>query len=104
MYALFFQYYLEIIPCWCFLDLIFLSQLRSKITMVDQQQPQPQQEEMNAVHASGHELPPGFRFYPSDNEIVSHYLMNKVRNTDFTCTAIGEVDVNKIEPWDLPSM
>jgi hypothetical protein len=51
-----------------------------------------------------HELPPGFCFYPSDNEIVSHYLTNKVHNTDFTCTAVGEVDLNKIEPWDLPSM
>ena len=69
--------------------------------MADQQQ--PQQQEMNAVGASrGLSLPPGFRFHPSDNEIVSHYLTNKVRNTDYTCIAIGEVDLNKTEPWDLP--
>jgi len=68
--------------------------------MADQQQLQP--EEMNIVHAGGLDLPPGFRFHPSDFEIVSHYLTNKVRNTDYTCIAIGEVDLNKTEPWDLP--
>ena len=72
--------------------------------MADQQQPQPQQDEMNAVRAGGHELPLGFCFYPIDNEIVRHYLMNKVRNTDFTCIAIGEADINKTEPWDLRGM
>jgi hypothetical protein len=66
--------------------------------MADQQQPQ----QMNVVRVGGIDLPPGFRFHPSDDEIVSHYLMNKVRNTDYTCTAIGEVDLNKTEPWDLP--
>jgi hypothetical protein len=57
---------------------------------------------MNVVRAGGLDLPPGFRFHPTDDEIVSHYLANKVRNTDYTCIAIGEVDLNKTEPWDLP--
>jgi hypothetical protein len=69
--------------------------------MADQQQLQP--EEMNIVRAGGLDLPPGFRFHPSDFEIVNDYLTEKVRNRDFTC-AIGEVDLNKTEPWDLPSM
>jgi hypothetical protein len=69
--------------------------------MADQQQ--PQQEEMNAVRAGGLDLPPGFRFHPSDYEIVSHYLTNKVRNTDFTYTGFEEVDLKKTEPWNLPS-
>ena len=69
--------------------------------MADQQQ--PQQQEMNVVHAGGL-LPPGFRFHPNDVEIVSDYLMNKVRNTNFTCIAIGEADINKTEPWDLRGM
>ena len=69
--------------------------------MADQQQ--TQQEEMNAVRAGGLDLPPGFRFHPSDYEIVSHYLTNKVRNMDFTYTAFEEVDLKKTEPWNLPS-
>ncbi|KAL1292035.1 hypothetical protein HN51_060496 [Arachis hypogaea] len=48
------------------------------------------------------DLPPGFRFHPTDEEIISYYLTHKVLNTSFTATAIGEVDLNKCEPWDLP--
>jgi hypothetical protein len=69
--------------------------------MADQQQPQPK--EMNIVHAGGLDLHPRFCFHPSDYEIVNDYLTNKVHNRDFICV-LGEVDLNKTEPWDLPSM
>lgn len=49
------------------------------------------------------DLPPGFRFHPTDEELITHYLKPKVFNTFFSATAIGEVDLNKIEPWELPS-
>ncbi|KFK33194.1 hypothetical protein AALP_AA6G342200 [Arabis alpina] len=48
------------------------------------------------------DLPPGFRFHPTDEELITHYLKPKVFDTFFSATAIGEVDLNKIEPWDLP--
>ncbi|KAJ0252988.1 NAC domain-containing protein 59 [Hirschfeldia incana] len=48
------------------------------------------------------DLPPGFRFHPTDEELVSCYLRPKVLNTFFSAIAIGEVDLNKVEPWDLP--
>ncbi|XP_022998596.1 NAC domain-containing protein 100-like [Cucurbita maxima] len=47
-------------------------------------------------------LPPGFRFHPTDEELISHYLCNKVVDSNFSCKPIGEVDLNKSEPWDLP--
>lgn len=47
-------------------------------------------------------LPPGFRFHPTDEELITHYLSPKVLDSSFCATAIGEVDLNKIEPWDLP--
>ncbi|KAL4591763.1 hypothetical protein LXL04_004734 [Taraxacum kok-saghyz] len=47
-------------------------------------------------------LPPGFRFHPTDEEIITHYLTPKVVNRNFSASAIGEVDLNKCEPWDLP--
>lgn len=48
-------------------------------------------------------LPPGFRFHPTDEEIITHYLNHKVIDHKFSACAIGEVDLNKSEPWDLPS-
>ncbi|WOK93659.1 NAC domain-containing protein [Canna indica] len=49
------------------------------------------------------DLPPGFRFHPTDEEIITHYLTLKILNHGFAARAIGEVDLNKCEPWDLPS-
>lgn len=48
------------------------------------------------------ELPPGFRFHPTDEELIIHYLSPKVLESNFSARAIGEVDLNKVEPWDLP--
>lgn len=48
-------------------------------------------------------LPPGFRFHPTDEELITYYLVNKISDsTNFTARAIGDVDLNKSEPWDLP--
>ncbi|KAF3441209.1 hypothetical protein FNV43_RR15122 [Rhamnella rubrinervis] len=48
------------------------------------------------------DLPPGFRFHPTDEEIITYYLTEKVMNGSFSATAIGQADLNKCEPWDLP--
>ncbi|KAG6469407.1 NAC domain-containing protein 79-like [Zingiber officinale] len=47
-------------------------------------------------------LPPGFRFRPTDEELITHYLARKVADAGFRTLVIGEVDLNKYEPWDLP--
>ena len=49
-------------------------------------------------------LPPGFRFHPTDEELVSYYLTKKVVDSNFAVHAIAEVDLNKCEPWDLPGV
>jgi hypothetical protein len=49
-------------------------------------------------------LPPGFRFHPTDEELVTYYLARKLMSADFKTHAISEVDLNKCEPWDLPGM
>lgn len=48
------------------------------------------------------DLPPGFRFHPTDEELITHYLTRKVVDRRFCARAIGEVDLNKSEPWELP--
>jgi len=47
-------------------------------------------------------LPPGFRFHPTDEELITYYLTRKVSDLSFTSKAIAVVDLNKCEPWDLP--
>ena len=46
-------------------------------------------------------LAPGFRFHPTDEELVSYYLKRKVLGQPVRFDAIGEVDIYKHEPWDL---
>ncbi|CAA2955008.1 CUP-SHAPED COTYLEDON 2-like [Olea europaea subsp. europaea] len=47
-------------------------------------------------------LPPGFRFHPTDEELITYYLLKKVLDCSFTSRALAEVDLNKCEPWQLP--
>lgn len=49
-------------------------------------------------------LPPGFRFHPTDEELITYYLTRKVTEFGFVARAIADVDLNKCEPWDLPGM
>ncbi|PWZ56012.1 NAC domain-containing protein 86 [Zea mays] len=47
-------------------------------------------------------LPPGFRFHPTDDELVSYYLKRKVDNLKIELEVIPVVDLYKSEPWELP--
>ncbi|CAL5374298.1 unnamed protein product [Camellia sinensis] len=47
-------------------------------------------------------LPPGFRFHPTDEELITYYLNQKLSDFSFESRAIVDVDLNKNEPWDLP--
>ncbi|XP_059664568.1 protein SOMBRERO-like [Cornus florida] len=48
-------------------------------------------------------VPPGFRFHPTDEELLYYYLRKKVSHEtiDDGLDVIREVDLNKLEPWDL---
>ncbi|KAK1439584.1 hypothetical protein QVD17_05404 [Tagetes erecta] len=48
-------------------------------------------------------LPPGFRFYPTDEELLVQYLCRKVAGHDFSLQIIADIDLYKFDPWDLPS-
>ncbi|XP_059314905.1 NAC domain-containing protein 40 [Lycium ferocissimum] len=46
---------------------------------------------------------PGFRFCPTDEELISYYLKKKVEGSDNCGEVISEVEIWKHEPWDLPA-
>lgn len=49
-------------------------------------------------------FPPGFRFFPTEEELVSFYLNNKLQGvTNAIDRVIPVIDINGVEPWNLPS-
>lgn len=49
-------------------------------------------------------VPPGFRFHPTDEELLYYYLRKKVSFEAIDPDVIREVDLNKLEPWDLKGL
>lgn len=47
-------------------------------------------------------LPPGFRFHPTDEELIVQYLKRKVFSCPLPASIIPEFDVCKSDPWSLP--
>ncbi|CAL9187435.1 unnamed protein product [Musa hybrid cultivar] len=54
-----------------------------------------------ASSSSSTGVPPGFRFHPTDEELLLYYLKKKVSFEKFELEVIREVDLNNVEPWDL---
>ncbi|CAN6466335.1 unnamed protein product [Victoria cruziana] len=46
-------------------------------------------------------VPPGFRFHPTEEELLHYYLRKKVNYEKIDLDVIKDVDLNKLEPWDL---
>ncbi|KAL1199066.1 NAC domain-containing protein 7 [Cardamine amara subsp. amara] len=49
-------------------------------------------------------VPPGFRFHPTDEELVDYYLRKKVASKRIEIDFIKDIDLYKIEPWDLQEL
>ena len=50
------------------------------------------------------QLPAGFRFHPTDEELVVHYLIRKCATQSIAVPIIAEVDLYKYDPWQLPGI
>lgn len=48
------------------------------------------------------QFPAGFRFHPTDEELVMHYLCRKCDAQPIAVPIIAEIDLYKYNPWDLP--
>ncbi|KAK2969033.1 hypothetical protein RJ640_007898 [Escallonia rubra] len=51
---------------------------------------------------SSSNLPPGFRFHPTDEELIMYYLRNQATSRPCPVSIIPEVDIYKFDPWELP--
>uniref|UniRef100_M8C7C4 Putative NAC domain-containing protein 9 n=1 Tax=Aegilops tauschii TaxID=37682 RepID=M8C7C4_AEGTA len=45
---------------------------------------------------------PGYRFHPTDEELVAFYLRRKMARKSLRIEVIREMDIYKHDPWDLP--
>ncbi|KAF8412529.1 hypothetical protein HHK36_000497 [Tetracentron sinense] len=50
----------------------------------------------------GVSLPPGFRFHPTDEELVDYYLKRKADGLKIELEVIPVIDLYKFDPWELP--
>ncbi|KAF8008766.1 hypothetical protein BT93_K2428 [Corymbia citriodora subsp. variegata] len=50
------------------------------------------------------QLPPGFRFHPTDEELVMHYLVRRCASQPIAVPIIAELDLYKHDPWELPEL
>ncbi|CAG7871516.1 unnamed protein product [Brassica rapa] len=49
-------------------------------------------------------LPEGFRFHPTDEELVKFYLCRRCASEPMSVPVIAEIDLYKFNPWELPEM
>ena len=47
---------------------------------------------------------PGFKFSPTDVELISYYLKRKMDGLEKSVKVIPETDIYSFEPWDLPGL
>nr|AHB32901.1 NAC transcription factor 67 [Triticum aestivum] len=47
-------------------------------------------------------LPPGFRFHPTDEELVADYLCARAAGRAPPVPIIAELDLYRFDPWELP--
>ncbi|KAI8572942.1 hypothetical protein RHMOL_Rhmol01G0240200 [Rhododendron molle] len=47
------------------------------------------------------QVPPGFRFHPTEEELLRYYLTKKVSLEKIDLDVILDVDLNKLEPWEI---
>jgi hypothetical protein len=46
-------------------------------------------------------VPPGFRFHPTEEELVGYYLKRKIDSQKIDLDVIANIDLYKMEPWDI---
>ena len=61
-----------------------------------------QQQQQHGEHVET--VMPGFRFHPTEEELIEFYLRRKVDGKRFNIDLIAFVDLYRYDPWDLPGI
>ncbi|KAJ6850822.1 transcription factor JUNGBRUNNEN 1-like [Iris pallida] len=75
-----------------------ISEEREKVVVEHEEVKKKKKEE------EGEGVLPGFRFHPTDEELVGFYLRRKVEKKPLSIEIIKQIDIYKYEPWDLPKV
>lgn len=69
----------------------------------DKHQDQQQQQQQEGDDEHEHDMVmPGFRFHPTEEELVEFYLRRKVEGKKFNVELITFLDLYRYDPWELP--
>ncbi|XP_044462531.1 transcription factor JUNGBRUNNEN 1-like [Mangifera indica] len=58
----------------------------------------------SSMHEDDEKRLPGFRFHPTDEELIGFYLRRKVDKKPISIDLIKQIDIYKFDPWDLPKI
>ncbi|PKA50719.1 Protein FEZ [Apostasia shenzhenica] len=61
-------------------------------------------DEKNEMDKVDEVMLPGFRFHPTDEELVGFYLRRKIQQKPLSIELIRQLDIYKYDPWDLPKL
>ncbi|XP_074309248.1 uncharacterized protein LOC141643827 [Silene latifolia] len=68
-------------------------------------QQQEEEEGHQEEDEHGHDMVmPGFRFHPTEEELIEFYLRRKVEGKRFNVELITFLDLYRYDPWELPAM
>ncbi|CAK9141678.1 unnamed protein product [Ilex paraguariensis] len=90
-------------PMFDLLHLIIIEKTENNSSFVGRKRSSANQfkEKMNLSVNGQSQVPPGFRFYPTEEELLCYYLKKKVSHEMIDFNVIREVGLNKLEPWDI---
>lgn len=81
----------------------------NQITMSSHQESKDNNNNINNNNTSSDDhdhdmVMPGFRFHPTEEELVEFYLRRKVEGKRFNVELITFLDLYRYDPWELPGM
>lgn len=71
----------------------------------NKQQHHHRQQQQQAEDEHEHDMVmPGFRFHPTEEELVEFYLRRKIEGKKFNVELITFLDLYRYDPWELPGI